>query len=702
MTREYQNWHERIAASNEVMAVRVRYTRKSTESSERQVASHNQQTEAADKLWGEIDARWWWQDSCTGTTFERPAFEDLLNYCRANRHPASSPGRVEMYDPSRFGRILDAAGKPDIMTFFSVYSDFERCGWHLHFVTVPRSDDSLVNVITMALYAYAAAIYSANLSANVRRGRESHSSEGWWTAGRAPWGTIRKDTHTGRILGANEASTAGGGGVILVPDEPVLRHWLSAANRIMGGASLDMIGADFYAHGYRGPRGGNLGHSSIRNFLTNPALVGRVEYLATPKDGKRTRVMVPAKWEPMVDVALFEKVVRQVGPRPRTAERRQRKRRDLFPLRVACAQCGLDYTGGRLSAAQGGSRQYAHVRPKERMREDDFRQYCAAGCKTWYVDSWELESKIKDLIVAERMTDAFESEIRDLILARDEFRKAADSAVEEARRALDTLIARDKNLAQLVATVADQKTFKNDPLVAQLCAGRQLMITAKEELHEAECFAQSRNNAWEELSRIIHETRNLARAWDKCGPEERKILLDYWVHDVLIVVEPVPGMKRANQKTAVVTLRTAPNAPKHFMLGAQPPSEHMAERKASRTATSNSRAARVSSESSADGSPMRSNAQAACSRTSGSSSSNALTSVDTASREPRLPSATATLRKKPRRLERLIGEPLENSRHPSGDIPISSTGEGEILSECGASAASESSRENLWLYGQTS
>lgn len=35
----------------------------------------------------------------------------------------------------------------------------------------------------------------------------------------------------------------------------------------------------------------------------------------------------------------------------------------------------------------------------------------------------------------------------------------------------------------------------------------------------------------------------------------------------MIVVEPIPGMKRANEKTSVATLRTDPDAPPYFSVG---------------------------------------------------------------------------------------------------------------------------------------
>lgn len=139
-----------------------------------------------DKKWATVDAAWWWKDNCSGTTFSRPAFQDLLDFCRANPRSRKSPGRIEMYDPSRFGRTLDEDGMPDIMSFITIFGEFERHGWDVEFVTVARTKDKLVDMITMALYAYAAALYSKNLAENVVRGLVKHAKDGWWLGARRP------------------------------------------------------------------------------------------------------------------------------------------------------------------------------------------------------------------------------------------------------------------------------------------------------------------------------------------------------------------------------------------------------------------------------------------------------------------------------------------------------------------------------------
>ncbi|HEU4629136.1 MAG TPA: recombinase family protein [Gemmatimonadaceae bacterium] len=716
---DFRCWMERRTAADGVLPDRLRYSRKSTESEDRQATSHVQQAGAMDAKWGAIDAVWWWKDSCSGTSFARPAFQDLLDFCRANPRSKKSPGRVEMYDPSRFGRTLDEDGKPDIMAFISVFNEFERHGWSVEFVTVDRTNNDLVDMITMALYAYAAALYSKNLSENVLRGRLQHAANGWWVAGTAPWGTKRFDTASNRVLEDGERSSPGGGGTILVPDKQVLRHWKPAVNRILAGASLDSVGAALYEQGVRGPRGGKVGHAALRNFLTNPALIGVVEYYDRPDaHGSRERRRVKANWEPMVDVALFEEASKRLDGHTRARAPRRRRRRELYPLAPVCAHCGVEYNGGRLSAAQGAARGYVHAQPKERMDEEAHRRFKAQGCRVWYVDAEELENKIKDVITAERTSEEFVAEIRALIQERDVFRTTAAGAVTAAEKDVAAAKAEYAALARTAAQVAarlgagaEENEDADDPLAQQLVAAKQRQRAAEAELENARAFARSRARAWERLEGIIHESRNLGAAWEKAGPEERRILFDYWVLDVLIVVEPIPGMKRANHKTALVRLRSAPNAPRHFELeGARQrsvaASDTSAAARSSRTAASGSTSRRSRRAAAAATEPSRPSAQAACDRTSGSSSDSAAASAGTSSSVPTLPSTTAALRLSPRNFARFMGDPLKAAENSGCDMDSSSSASDlaslPASAERAANDGSDSSRANLWLYGQTS
>src|SRR4051812_11916604 len=107
---------------------------------------------------------------------------------------------------------------------------------------------------------------------------------------------------------------------------------------------------------------------------------------------------------------------------------RRRRSPELFPLTPVCAHCGVEYNGNRLSMAQGNTRGYAHAKPNERMDPEGFARRTEQGCKAWYVDAEELESKIKDVIVAERTSDDFIEDVRDLVQERDTFRERAEEA----------------------------------------------------------------------------------------------------------------------------------------------------------------------------------------------------------------------------------------------------------------------------------
>lgn len=88
----------------------------------------------------------------------------------------------------------------------------------------------------------------------------------------------------------------------------------------------------------------------------------------------------------------------------------------------------------------------------------------------------------------------------------------------------------------------------------------------------------------------------------------------------MIAVECVPGYERANRKTSIVTLRSAPNSPRYFAFG------HDLSGAASisnRTNGLSSEEARDSSASNASGDPTSPSARAAWPRTNGSASDSA-------------------------------------------------------------------------------
>jgi hypothetical protein len=289
------------------------------------------------------------------------------------------------------------------------------------------------------------------------------------------------------------------------------------------------------------------------------------------------------------------------------------------------------------------------------------------------------------------------------------------SAAEERIEALEQQYTRQ--VRQM--TLAQDRGLDDQAFLDVLQETQQKKQAAQAELDKAREFLRSRTIAWDRISGAIDETRNLAEVWDKVGLDERRTLLDWWVLDVLIAVEPTPGMKKANEKTAIVTLRTAPDAPRYFTIGdpssARPTSSRTHGSASDRDARS--KACLASDES------TRPRAQAACARTNGSGSESADVSTGTASGEPQLPSPTQTLRAKPARPARRMAEPLENASQAASSNAVSSSSmsEGDAVPGCEAGepdsgctpkggspgdraayAGSDAGAENLLENGHTS
>lgn len=93
-----------------------------------------------------------------------------------------------------------------------------------------------------------------------------------------------------------ETSAPGAGRKVLVADPEALKVWQRAAHAIQGGKTLEAVDAELYVSGVLGPRAGKLGHRSIKNFLTNPALVGELQYQEEPDpDGRRETLRIKAQ-----------------------------------------------------------------------------------------------------------------------------------------------------------------------------------------------------------------------------------------------------------------------------------------------------------------------------------------------------------------------------------------------------------------------
>src|SRR5690625_2420702 len=121
-----------------------------------------------------------------------------------------------------------------------------------------------------------------------------------------------------------------------------------------------------------------------------------------------------------------------------------------------------------------------------------------------------------------------------------------------------------------------------------------------------------------------------------------------------------------------------------------------AARSSSSTDLSDSTARRDDNAALASADPTLPSAQAACERTNGSGSESAAESTGTASGDPQLPSPTQTLRAKPARPDRRIGDPLENESQAASSSATSNNSikSGEAVPGCEVEAPGSDSTPN--------
>lgn len=270
-------------------------------------------------------------------------------------------------------------------------------------------------------------------------------------------------------------------------------------------------------------------------------------------------------------------------------------------------------------------------------------------------------------VLREPASEEYESEIRAMLLEKEEFQQSAAQAVSTAEERLETLEQQyTRQVRQM--TLAQDRGLDDQAFLDVLQETQQKKQAVQAELDKAREFLRSRTIAWDRISAAIDETRNLAEVWDKVGLDERRTLLDWWVLDVLIAVDPIPGMKKANEKTAIVTLRSAPDAPRHFTIG-EASSARPSSSGTNGSASDEKAPAKAALASDASTLPS---AQAACARTNGAGSDSADESTGTASGDPQLPRPTQTLRANPGRPARRMAEPLENECQAASSNAVSS------------------------------
>ena len=554
----------------------IGYTRKSKTEATKQVASHEQQAEKIVKFAearGYGSVKRWFQDSQTGTNFDRAKWKELVEWCEANNQPPDAPGWIIAFDIDRVGRPTNKAKSRTAIREFSRWElRLADAGWEFDFVESPRTGEETADNVVSTIKRQMAAQYSVDLSRKAKRGKVNIGTKGYWLGGPPPFPAERFDTLSQRYLERGQRGS--NGAVVLAPprDAYRLQTWHDGADMLIAGVSMVKVAEMFAARGmalyYENRDGGapTWGHNHIRKIYSNVGLVGKVEYEWRDEEGKQVSFEGEAKWGPIVDAKKFDQVQRKLGERRQKHGRRARPNRS-YVLDMECYACGARFVAATFRSRAAGAlgtemRNYTHPVPSARMNDVQAQRTAKHGCKHWYIPADEVENAIRDLILSQRGTKDFYDQFVALLDEAGSLEQSAKSSQLQAEARVRELEAERENVKMMLrkATSDDVREVAMEALsdvVSQLVEANKAVDHARESVNQAA-------GAGGDLLQIVEDAKNIERTWNLLGErgvEARRTIVDTWVYKILVEVKPVEGKPRSAVKKLYVFLRTSPNDP---------------------------------------------------------------------------------------------------------------------------------------------
>ena len=351
-------------------------------------------------------------------SLDRPVFQDLLAYCRANG------GRVHavvVYDLSRFAR--------NALDHHSVRALLTKLGVTLRSVTQPI-DDSSSGVMMEGVLAAMAQFDNKLRAERTVAGMKAAIERGRWPF-RTPLGYARV--------------TDSSGCTTIVPD-PASAPLVKQAFELVGAGThskrkaLDVV----TSLGLRTARGDNVSKQSFELMLANPVYAGWL-YVPTWDDIGARR----AAFERIVSEELFRRVQDVLSGRRKGTVPHERNHPD-FPLRrfVNCWSCGTPLTG---SWSRGRGKKYAYYRCRK------------PGCRGVNVAKDTIENEFANFLTGMRPKMEYWQLFREIVVDTcHERQREAMESIRTFERRIETLLQKkDRIVEAFVHTHAiDERTYR--------------------------------------------------------------------------------------------------------------------------------------------------------------------------------------------------------------------------------------------------
>jgi DNA invertase Pin-like site-specific DNA recombinase len=553
----------------------VGYVRKSSESEDKQVRSTVQQKQKIIEKFGELSRGLWFEDNgVSGRSFDRPEFQRLLSFCRANKQPLRKPGRIAIYDVSRFGRIVTEENKPDVDAMEYMRLQLKQLGWNLAWVEGPTSENELVNHFLRIMESQASGEYTANLSKKVTNGKADAALNGWWPGGVAPFGASRYNRATRRVLAEHGVHPDTGEringehghqrSVVLVRNDETATALEQLMREFLKGKSLDKLCliADKIT-----PRrfGGRWSTNAMVDAITNPALIGEMHHRL--KGGLR---VVKMNWEPIINPSLWHEVKSEYDRR--RTNRSSESYRDYAIDCLFCARCGAPYWGETTKSKSGGKVQkereithsyYRHVCARRSLTPETYDLMLKSGCVSKRLPVDLVETALCGLLIQQRTGRDY---LKHLKAIHSQMMEAVENGQDELRRAEGEVLKLKRKQATLLDLAADQEDKATaSSLMEKYNTLKATIQEAEFEVERKQIAAGSTKEMWKALEGCMSETEDVLEAWETLGIEARAAVIRWWVLSIDVLL-PEDAPKFNCPVVMTVYLRTLPEIPQTVVL----------------------------------------------------------------------------------------------------------------------------------------
>ena len=280
---------------------------------------------------GYVIVRRFVDEAKSGTSSNRPGFQEMIRFVRSSSHPADA---IIVWKFNRFAR--------DRMDSVTHKHLLKKSGVEVISIN-EKVDDSPAGRMLEGIIETVDEFYSSNLGQDIRRGMRQAASMGFFVASVPPYGYRKKKVeHNGR-----ERST-----LEVVPREAAtVKRIFELAD---SGIGLKTIADRLNSEELLTRTGTRWSNTSLHKVLSNEAYVGTLVWGSEKK--ARTRkskhfsdepeVRVEKAWEPLVPKAVFKRVHASMKSR-RPAMRHPRVSSSTFMLTgpSSCGRCGSALTG---------------------------------------------------------------------------------------------------------------------------------------------------------------------------------------------------------------------------------------------------------------------------------------------------------------------------------------------------------------------